>query len=363
MLRKRDLSAPSSVLTEEQRRAICQDPRILELRRAKREAMEEMRSLAGTKKKAQNLFPHLYEKHESLCKELSQLRKTLAKDTKETARKEHFRNAPIVEVDRQIKRLLGQVDPEDSDVDRSEKKDWELPTPTYIFPERERLAENYYGPDAENYEEDKLLARRIQVTKDMVALSTLCEPSRRGNRVNWNFDDHEPAEPEKPYVLEEETLDCPTDVCIICYGLSRCSASNPPPHRFPPKRQDSLRRHVIDRHLAKAYDGISCTWKICHEAKFTHTTDFLAHALYVHAYDINIQRQHLPSWQLISDCEDSSFDDSDSSFGSDRHSGTDTPASSIASETTNIEPHLVKSGSVQSTYYPVRRSKRIKVSV
>ncbi|KAF5015788.1 hypothetical protein F66182_12752, partial [Fusarium sp. NRRL 66182] len=87
MLRKRDLSAPSSVLTEEQRRAICQDPRILELRRAKREAMEEMRSLAGTKKKAQNLFPHLYEKHESLCKELSQLRKTLAKDTKETARK------------------------------------------------------------------------------------------------------------------------------------------------------------------------------------------------------------------------------------------------------------------------------------
>ncbi|RAO74324.1 uncharacterized protein BHQ10_010336 [Talaromyces amestolkiae] len=364
MLRKRDLSAPSSVLTEEQRRAVCQDPRILELRRAKREVMEEMRSLAGTKKKAEKPFPHLYQKHESLCKELSQLRKTLAKDIKNTARKEHFHNAPILEVARQIKRLLGELDSEDSDVDRPDKRDWELPIPTYIFPERERLVDYFYGPDAENYEHDQLLARRIQATKDMVMLSTLCEPNRRGNRVNWNFDDHESAEPEKPCAVEEETLDCPTDVCIICYGLSRCSASNPPPHRFPPKRQDSLRRHVIDCHLAKAYDGISCTWKICHEVpKFTHTTDFLAHALYVHAYDINIQRQHLPSWQLVSDCEDSSFDDSDSSSGSDRDSGVDTPASSITSETTNTEPDLVEFGSVHSTQYPVRRSKRIKVSV
>jgi hypothetical protein len=39
--------------------------------------------------------------------------------------------------------------------------DWELPILIYIFPEWERLAENLYGPDAENYEEDKLLARRI----------------------------------------------------------------------------------------------------------------------------------------------------------------------------------------------------------
>ncbi|OKL55594.1 hypothetical protein UA08_09130 [Talaromyces atroroseus] len=264
----------------------------------------------------------------------------------------HFYNAPILEVDRQIKRLLGQADPEDNDVDIPDKTDWELPTPTYVFPERERLVENFYGPDAENYEEDKFLARRIQVTKDMVALSTLCEPSRRGNRVNWKFDDDESAEPEKPCFLEEETLDCPTDVCIICYGLSRRSASNPPPHRFPPKRQDSLRRHLIDCHLAKAYDGISCTWKMCHDApKFTKITDFLAHAIYVHAYDVNIQLKHLPPWQLASGREDSSFDDSDSSSGSDLHSGIDTPASSITSEMPHIHSRLIESGSVHSTQW------------
>jgi hypothetical protein len=364
MLRKRDLSAPSSELTEEQRRAICQDPRILELSREKREVMEEMRSLAGTKKKAEKLFPHLYKRHESLCKELSRSRKTLAKDTKETARKEHFDNAPILEVDRQIKRLLGQADPEDCDVNSPDKKDWELPIPTYIFPERERLVDYFYGPDAETFEDDKLLARRIQATIDMVALSTLCEPNRRGNRVNWNFDDHKSAEPEKPCVLEEETLDCPTDVCIICYGLSRCSASNPPAHRFPAKRQDSLRRHFIDCHLAKAYNGINCTWKICHEVpKFTKIDDFLAHALYVHAYDINIQLKHLPPRQLVTGHEDSSFDDSDSSSGSDRHSGIDTPASSITSKITNIDSRLIKSGSVHSAQCSVRGSKRIKVSV
>jgi hypothetical protein len=123
MLRKRDPTAPSSKLTEKQRRTICQDPQIVELRQAKREAMEEMRSLAGTKKKARQTFLYLYQRHESLCKELSQLRKRLAKDTKETARKGHFYNAPILKVDRQIKRLLGQADPEDSNVDSPDKED------------------------------------------------------------------------------------------------------------------------------------------------------------------------------------------------------------------------------------------------
>ncbi|EED18785.1 hypothetical protein TSTA_125030 [Talaromyces stipitatus ATCC 10500] len=306
----------------------------------KARVIEEMRSLAGTKKKAQKAFPHLYQRHESLCKELSQLRKTLAKDTKETARKEHFYNAPILEVDRQIKRLLSQADPEDCNVNSPDKKDWELPIPTYIFPERERLVDNFYGPDAESYEDDKLLARRIQATKDMVALSTLCEPNRRGDRVNWKFDDDESAELEKPCFLEEETLDCPTD------------------------RQDSLRRHLIDCHLAKAYDRIRCTWKMCHDVpKFTKIADFLAHAIYVHAYDVNIQLKHLPPRQPVSGREDSSSDDSDSSSDSNRHSGIDTPASSITSEITNTDPRLIESGSVHSTQCLVRRSKRIKVSV
>ncbi|KAJ6088896.1 hypothetical protein N7499_004147 [Penicillium canescens] len=59
MLRKRDLSALSD-LTEAHKRAICQNPEILQLRREKRELMAEMRSVAGTIKNARDTFPHLF---------------------------------------------------------------------------------------------------------------------------------------------------------------------------------------------------------------------------------------------------------------------------------------------------------------
>ncbi|OQE40145.1 hypothetical protein PENCOP_c006G07532 [Penicillium coprophilum] len=83
------------------------------------------------------------------------------------------------------------------------KKVWyaslgELPIPDYVFPERAWLVENFYGPNAEDFHKDKLLTRRIQVTKDMVALLLLCEPSRRGNRVNWDLDEEENIPIEQP---------------------------------------------------------------------------------------------------------------------------------------------------------------------
>lgn len=53
MLRKRDPLAPSE-LTDTHKRAICQHPEILVLKREKRELMAEMRSLAGTVKNAQS---------------------------------------------------------------------------------------------------------------------------------------------------------------------------------------------------------------------------------------------------------------------------------------------------------------------
>jgi hypothetical protein len=61
--------------------------------------------------------------------------------------------------------------------------------------------------EAENFKEDKLLTRRIQVTKDLVTLSQLCEPNPRGNRINWGV--------EEPLPVKEESLECPTDVCIF----------------------------------------------------------------------------------------------------------------------------------------------------
>jgi hypothetical protein len=67
-------------------------------------------------------------------------------------------------------------------------------------------------------------------------LSQLCDPNRRGKIVNWDKDDDEIEKSEEPKLaLEEESLECPTDVCIVCCGL--CN----PPYKFPPKRKDSLR--------------------------------------------------------------------------------------------------------------------------
>lgn len=361
MLRKRDLLAPSD-LTDAQRRAICQNPEILELRREKRELMEEMRSQAGTVKNVKESFPRLFQRHEAVKKELSQLRKTLSSNTRETVRKEYFHNAPMLEVDRQIKQLLSQSDVEDSDDDSSGDENWELPTPEYIFPERARLVENFYGPEAEDFGEDKLLARRTQVTKDMVALMQLCEPNRRGNRINWNINDVEESErSEEPLTPEVETLDCPTDVCIICCGLSRRSASNPPPHKFPSRRKDSLRRHLIDFHLACARDGISCTWAACHSApKFTEVTEFLAHATTVHKYDVHIKLQHLPKNSRVTCSENLSIDSSDASLTSDDRSSTETPASSIDFEMANIDPRLLESHTAAVTKPLLRRQKRLK---
>jgi hypothetical protein len=210
MLRKRDLSAPSD-LTEAHKRAICQNPGILQLRREKRELMAEMRSVAGTIKSARDTFPHLFQRHETVKKDLAKLRKTLAIETRETARKDYFNNAPVLEVDRQIKQmLLGEFDVEKSDAGSSAEEDWELPIPDYVFPERARLVENFYGPDAEDFHEDKLLTRRIQVTKDMVAFLLLCEPSRRGNRVNWDLDEEEniPIEQPEPLASDDDTQIC-----------------------------------------------------------------------------------------------------------------------------------------------------------
>ncbi|EAW15512.1 uncharacterized protein NFIA_048490 [Aspergillus fischeri NRRL 181] len=330
MLRKRDPLAPSG-LTDQQKRAICHDPRILELRREQRELKEEMRSLAGIVAKARESFPHLHERHEAVKKELS------------------------------------RSDAESCEDVDSDDEDWDIPIPEYVFPERVRLVENFYGPEAECFDADKLLARRIQVTKDMVALSKLCEPSRRGNPINWavsddtKADETEREESEESPPSGEEALDCLTDVCIVCCGLSRRSASNPPPHKFPSKRKDSLRRHLIDVHLARAHEGISCTWAACCDVpKFTKATEFLAHAVDVHSYDIQIKLKHLPSKPLLTCSDTSSIDSTDASLESCGRSGTSTPASSVGPATENIDPRLLELEKDTVTEAPPRRSKRLR---
>ncbi|KAL4911944.1 hypothetical protein BDW62DRAFT_215397 [Aspergillus aurantiobrunneus] len=215
---------------------------------------------------------------------------------------EYFHTAPVLKVDRQIKQLLGQSNIDRSDADSSGDKDWEEPTLDYIFSEQAQLVENFYGPEAENFDKNKLLARYIQVTKDMVALLQLCKP---------NY---------------------------------------------------SLRRHLINSYLAHAHDGISCMWPACHDIpKFTTATKFLAHAVTVHAYDINIKLHHLPTKLWLTCSGTSSVDSTVISGESDGRSGTDTPASSVGPETANIDPRLLESYKPKVTEPLLRRSKRLQL--
>lgn len=53
----------------------------------------------------------------------------------------------------------------------ADDEDWQRPTAEHVFAERSRLVQAFYDPEAENFDANKLLARRTQVTKDLVAFS------------------------------------------------------------------------------------------------------------------------------------------------------------------------------------------------
>lgn len=63
-----------------------------------------------------------------------------------------------------------------------------LPSRITFFPERARLVKSFYGPE-ECFDENRLLAKRIQVTEDLAALSHLCESDGRGKRATWDGGD------------------------------------------------------------------------------------------------------------------------------------------------------------------------------
>lgn len=84
----------------------------------------------------------------------------------------------MLKVNRQIKQLLSQSDAEIYEDLNSNNKDWDIPILEYIFPKWAWLVENFYGPEAEYFNVDKLLAWCIQVTKDIVTLLKLCKPSQ-----------------------------------------------------------------------------------------------------------------------------------------------------------------------------------------
>jgi hypothetical protein len=49
-------------------------------------------------------------------------------------------------------------------------EEWNPPIPEYPFVERARIADAFFGPDAESTEGEKTLTRRIQAVSDLAAL-------------------------------------------------------------------------------------------------------------------------------------------------------------------------------------------------
>lgn len=147
------------------------------------------------------------------------------------------------------------------------------------------------------------------------------------------------------------------DVCIICCGISRRSPSNPHPHKFPSKRKDSLRRHLIG-HLMNAHDGVRCTWETCSELPtFIDIAEFLAHAANIHHYDLHIKLERIPKRRKPSQDETPSFSSSSMSLRSSR-SATETPASSIDIEIGKIDPRLLAASNTKYNE-TCRRSQRL----
>ena len=158
---------------------------------------------------------------------------------------------------KQIDQLLGKS-PDIDSADAAEE--WNPPILEYPFVERARIADTFFGPDAESIDGKRTLARRIQVASDLAALCKLRQPSRRGKPFNWNKE-----KTANDAILQREDEDIKTrktspptspvsprpsaDQCPFCFfeeGLS------PEDRMRPYARIDSLRRHVLRIHLNQA---------------------------------------------------------------------------------------------------------------
>jgi len=271
-IRSRDPKAPNG-LSDSQLKAISHDPQILELKQKRVRLGQEMRSLAGTISAAKLSHPTLFQEHQAAGKELAKTRKALRDEAEKRTRSEYFHVMPIIEVDKQIDRKIAGSSGHESD---SDDEDWQLPVPEYAFEERHRIVDAFYGPDAETLDDEAALTRRIQATKDLVALCKLSEPSRRGKRPasTAKGDSDDVPKQNAPESVADE-MRCPTDICIVCE------------RKF--SRVDSLRRHLQTQHLNLIRKGSSlcCTRMTCKDNEpFVTANDFLWHAATTHGYDV-----------------------------------------------------------------------------
>ncbi|KAF1816829.1 hypothetical protein P152DRAFT_463208 [Eremomyces bilateralis CBS 781.70] len=293
----RDALAPNDIKSK-QKKSIRRHPKILKLRAERDELAMEIRSLAGPVTKGTSLCPILYRQHKAVSKVLMKKKRSLYRVAKKKMKEDCFHDMPNDEINKQIEKLLRRtegniLDEDDGESEEdSEEVDWEPPYPNsqVHFSGTPRNVDTFYGPDADTLSDDASLCKRIQATKDMIALCDLQEPPRLRD-TSWNADDSDDSDRtnDKTLPTQEQSVpslnerNIPTKACIIC----------PDQHEF--SCCDSLRRHIMTQHLSRiAQDSLHYNKEICKNIGIFNTaSDFLNHAAKVHNYDLKFRNQQL----------------------------------------------------------------------
>ncbi|KAI9888578.1 MAG: hypothetical protein M1814_006625 [Vezdaea aestivalis] len=226
-------------------------------------------------------------------KEIDRVRKILDREMLQAVKENYRAEMPTMELDKQIEQMMRKEDgnPDQSNSDESDSGDnepWNPPIPQYHFPERARLCNAFFGPEAETMTGDSALLRRVQVIKDLTSLCQLREPPRRRQPFKWNKNDIEDGDENKAIQVDQD-IDTPPavsihvscDQCIFC----RFKEGFNDVYQFA--RTDSAWRHVESMHLSfiSSSRSLPCPHPSCQTVKpFYEKMSLLSHMVHVHHY-------------------------------------------------------------------------------
>lgn len=201
MNKDRDPLAPTG-LNDAHREEIRNTKYLCRLRLERNALSIEIKSKYGSISKAKHT--EIWQQRSQKGKQIDKIRAAYRREKLEAVKDDYHKQMPTMEIEKQLERMARKkldaedrkLDQDDSDSDDDDDNDdndegWEPPIPDYRFPERSRLAEAFFGPDAETMTRAAALARRIQVINDLAALCKLRKPPCRQKPFNWNKADPE----------------------------------------------------------------------------------------------------------------------------------------------------------------------------
>ena len=297
--RNRDPTAPKG-LTDGERRTLCKDEYLLALRKKKVDLRKEMllSGLEGSKS------CDIYKRRQELTKKIARRRDELSTKAWQKVRMSHYESGPALEIARQINLLLG-VKPEEETTDP--EREWLPPAPVYSSDEHERVGQEFFGSKVDGVPRAEEHTQRVQVIEDLIVLSGLREPPKRGPRIQWakldppldpgQADDLVPHGDES--VKAEEVSPAPkllfaNDQCMFCAGDITLRTFCPRAKQRP----DALRRHLENQHLSRfsPTDSVTCPHPACqadNAQPLQNRAAWLNHAAKAHSYDLKVQLSRL----------------------------------------------------------------------